>query len=111
MAETRESPGRPGAAPSGAQKASVLVTGISGNLGLRLLEFLGDFKVIGADARPPEDASRLAHFEKIDLGEERSCEQMLDLMRRYRPDAVVHLAFVLDPLRTGVVDHNQMWQI
>jgi nucleoside-diphosphate-sugar epimerase len=32
-------------------------------------------------------------------------------MRAYRPESVVHLAFVLDPLRTGVVDKKRMWQI
>ena len=93
------------------QKPTALITGISGNLGLRLLRHLPDFNVIGADVREPEDLSALAQFEKIDLAEERSCDQLLELMRAHRPEAVVHLAFVLDPLRTGVVDKKRMWLI
>jgi len=88
------------------QKPTVLITGISGNLGVRLLKQLTDFNVIGTDAREPEDASNLARFEKVDLAEERSCDQLLELMRAHRPESVVHLAFILDPLRSGVVERN-----
>jgi nucleoside-diphosphate-sugar epimerase len=91
------------------QKPTVLITGVSGNLGLRLLQQLPDFQVIGADVRELEGPASVAHFEKIDLAEERSCDQLLELMRAYRPEAVVHLAFVLDPLRTGVIDKKRMW--
>ena len=93
------------------QKPTALITGISGNLGLRLLRQLPDYNVIGADIRDPEDPSALARFEKLDLAEERSCDQMLELMRSHRPEAVVHLGFVLDPLRTGVIDKKRMWLI
>jgi len=34
-----------------------------------------------------------------------------DLMRAHRPESVVHLAFILDPLRSGVVDKKRMWQV
>ena len=94
-----------------AQKPTALITGISGNLGLRLLRQLPDFNVIGVDVRESEDASTLAQFEKVDLAEERSCDQLLELMRAHRPEAVVHLAFVLDPLRTGVINKKHMWLI
>jgi nucleoside-diphosphate-sugar epimerase len=90
------------------QKPTVLITGVAGNLGLRLLKQLGDFNVIGTDLREPEDASSLARFEKIDMAEERSCDQLLDLMRAHRPESVVHLAFILDPLRSGVIEKNRM---
>ena len=92
------------------QKPTVLITGVSGNLGVRLLKQLTDFNVIGTDVREPEDASALARFEKIDLAEERSCDQLLELMRTYRPESVAHLAFILDPLRSGVVEKKRMWQ-
>jgi UDP-glucose 4-epimerase len=111
MDDTTESPARPGAAQNSAQKPAVLVTGVSGNLGLRLVRLFPEFRFIGTDVRPPEDPSGLAHFEKIDLSEERSCIQLLQLMRRFRPEAIVHLAFIVDPLRAGVVDHAQMWQV
>jgi nucleoside-diphosphate-sugar epimerase len=95
-----------------ADKPTILITGVSGNLGLRLLEFLTEFKVIGVDVAAPSPASpQPAHFEKIDLAEERSCNQLLELARAYRPEAIVHLAFVVDPLRSGVVDRDHMWHI
>src|SRR6185437_11420682 len=94
-----------------AGKPTVLITGIAGNLGLRLLENLNDFQVIGADIREPANANAMFRFEKIDLGEERSCDQLLDLMRAYRPEAIVHLAFILDPLRSGVLSPRQMWMV
>ncbi|HYX52992.1 MAG TPA: NAD-dependent epimerase/dehydratase family protein [Candidatus Limnocylindrales bacterium] len=93
-----------------ALKPTVLITGISGNLGVRLLPQLTDFQVIGTDLHEP-DVEGLFRFERIDLGEERSCDQLLDLMRQYRPESVVHLAFVLDPVRTGITDRKQMWNV
>jgi len=93
------------------QKPSVLITGVSGNLGLRVLELLKDFDVIGVDIAPPETTSPCAVFEKVDLAEERSCGRLLELMRSYRPEAALHLAFIVDPTRSGVYDRNRMWQI
>src|SRR5215468_1766185 len=91
------------------QKSAVLVTGVSGNLGLRLVEFLSEFKIIGVDIAPP--SSPVFHFEKIDLSQERSCGQLLELLRAYRPEAAIHLAFIVDPLRAGVLDRDHMWHI
>ncbi len=89
---------------------TVLVTGISGNLGTRLLPLLSDFSVVGADTRPP-DSSTLARFEQTDLGREPSCRQLIELLRETGARSVIHLAFVLDPLRSGVLDPERMWQI
>lgn len=94
-----------------AAKPTLLVTGVSGNLGLSLLKQLADFQVIGVDRREPPAQTDIFRFEKVDLAEERSCSQLLDLMRAYRPEAIAHLAFVLDPLRAGVLDRRAMWQI
>ncbi|MGE5324217.1 MAG: NAD-dependent epimerase/dehydratase family protein [Actinomycetota bacterium] len=94
-----------------AAKPTVLITGVAGNLGLRLLEHVERFQVIGADVREPADPAAMFRFEKVDLGEERSCDQLLDLMRAYRPEAVVHLAFIVDPLRSGVLNPRQMWMV
>lgn len=90
--------------------ATVVVTGVSGNLGTRLLPFLSDFRVVGVDLRPPQHSS-LARFVEMDLGRESSCLQLVDLLRATDAQAVVHLAFVLDPLQTGVLDPERMWQI
>ena len=81
---------------------SVVVTGISGNLGRRLLPLLGGFRVIGVDFRPPVTDHSL-QFEQMDLGEEASCMQLLQLLRDTRPVAVAHLAFVMDAVRTGIL--------
>src|SRR5205807_2029030 len=94
-----------------AQKPTVLVTGVSGNLGLRVLKQLSDFHVVGVDIHPPESGSALTYFEEIDLAQERSCNQLLELLRAYRPEAVVHLAFIVDSVRSGVLDRQRMWHI
>jgi len=47
----------------------------------------------------------------MDLGLESSCLELLQLLRDTRPVAVVHLAFVMDAVRTGVLDRDRMWQI
>jgi len=89
---------------------SVVVTGISGNLGRRLLPLLGGFRVIGVDFRPPV-TDHPVQFEQMDLGEEASCMQLLQLLRDTRPVAVVHLAFVMDAVRTGILDPDRMWKV
>lgn len=89
---------------------TVLITGIAGNLGMRLLPQLPDFSVVGVDMRPPS-AAGLVRFEAIDLGREASTPQLIQLLRETGASAVVHLAFVIDPVRTGVTEVERMWQI
>lgn len=93
-----------------AGKPTVVVTGVSGNLGLRLLPELADFEVIGIDLSPP-NAPVALRFEKMDLAREDSCRELCDLLRDSRAAAVVHLAFVIDPVRTGILDRDRMWHI
>jgi nucleoside-diphosphate-sugar epimerase len=88
---------------------SVIVTGISGNLGQRLLPMLSGFRVVGVDFRPPQTDS--SQFVQMDFGVESSCLQMIQLLRDVRPVAVVHLAFVMDAVRTGILDRDRMWQV
>ena len=92
------------------KKPTVIVTGVSGNLGLRLLPLLSDFSIVGIDIAPPKTDVPL-RFIRMDLGLEDSCRTLFNLFRELRPVAVVHLAFVLDPVRTGVLDLDRMWQI
>jgi nucleoside-diphosphate-sugar epimerase len=94
----------------GHARPNVIVTGIAGNLGLRLLPQLEDYQVIGVDLNPPQTSHDL-RFVPMDLGLEESCRELFLLVREVRPVAVIHLAFVLDPLRTGVLDRERMWQI
>jgi nucleoside-diphosphate-sugar epimerase len=91
-------------------KPVVVITGVAGNLGRRLLPLLGDFSVIGVDLSPPQTDLPL-QFEQMDLGEESSTRVFYQLLHDTRPVAVVHLAFVIDPVRTGVLDTERMWQI
>jgi len=90
---------------------TVLVTGIAGNLGTRLLPLLSDFRVVGVDLRPPDPPLPLTRFEPMDLGREASCWQLIDLLRETGAASIVHLAFVLDPVRNGILDVERMWQI
>src|SRR5437588_5903889 len=91
-------------------KPIVVVTGIAGNLGARLLPLLADFSVIGVDVNPPRTDLPL-RCERLDLGEESSCRALYELLRDTKAHGVVHLAFILDPVRTGVLDVERMWQI
>lgn len=88
----------------------VVVTGVSGNLGARLLPLLADYSVIGVDVSPPQTDLPL-QFERLDLGTESCTRPLFELLRDTRPLSVVHLAFVVDPVRTGVLDVEHMWQI
>jgi nucleoside-diphosphate-sugar epimerase len=92
------------------EKPVVVVTGIAGNLGSRLLPMLEDYSVIGVDLNPPQTDLPL-QFERLDLGEEASTRTFYEMLRDMRPVAVIHLAFVIDPVRTGVLDTERMWQI
>jgi len=91
-------------------KPTVVVTGVSGNLGLRLLPHLDDFNVVGVDLKPPATDSPV-RFELMDLGEETSCRELYLLLRETRASALIHLAFVIDAVRTNVLDVDRMWHI
>ena len=91
-------------------KPNIVVTGISGGLGLRLLPQLGAYSVTGIDLNPPS-TSHPIRFVRLDLGLEESCRELFLLLRELRPVALIHLAFVMDPLRADIVDSDRMWQI
>jgi nucleoside-diphosphate-sugar epimerase len=90
-------------------KPSILVTGVSGNLGRRLLEQLFGYSVVGIDLVPPTGS--VDRFVSLDIGKEESTRQLHLLIREVQPVSIVHLAFVIDPQRTGVIDIDRMWQI
>jgi nucleoside-diphosphate-sugar epimerase len=91
------------------EKPTVIVTGISGNLGQRLVPLLSDYTVVGIDVSP--SAVPIQRFVPLDLGKEESTRELFLLMRELQPASVVHLAFVIDPQRSGVLDVDRMWQI
>src|SRR5208282_1124277 len=91
-------------------KPTILVTGISGNLGQRLLPQLSDYKVVGVDLKPLAHSS-VDRFVALDLGREESARELFLLLREVQPASVVHLAFVIDPQRSGILDVDRMWRI
>jgi nucleoside-diphosphate-sugar epimerase len=90
-------------------KPTVIVTGISGNLGQRLAPMLSDYTIVGIDVAAP--AVPVQRFVQLDLGAEESTRELFLLLREVQPASVVHLAFVIDPQRSGVLDVTRMWQI
>ncbi|MGA2004457.1 MAG: NAD-dependent epimerase/dehydratase family protein [Terriglobales bacterium] len=90
-------------------KPTILVTGVSGNLGRRLLEQLSAYTVVGVDLTPP--TAPVDRFVPLDLGKEESTRELHLLIKEVHPISVVHLAFVIDPQRTGIIDVDRMWQI
>lgn len=91
-------------------KPTILITGASGNLGQRLIPQLSDYRVVGLDITPPVLAP-VDRFVPLDLATEESAHELLLLLREVQPVSVVHLAFVIDPQRSGVVDADRMWRI
>jgi nucleoside-diphosphate-sugar epimerase len=71
---------------------------------------LEGYEVIGVDLHPPKTTSPL-RFVRMDLGVEESCRELFYLIRETGASAVVHLAFVIDPVRNGILDLDRMWQI
>lgn len=66
--------------------------------------------MIGIDVTPPKNC-HVDRFVALDLGNEESTRELLLLLREVQPVSVVHLAFVIDPQRTGVLDVDRMWRI
>ena len=91
-------------------KPNIIVTGVSGNLGQRLVPQLSDYAVVGVDVTPPTHCA-VDRFVPLDLGREESTRELLLLLREAQPVSVVHLAFVIDPQRSGVLDIDRMWRI
>jgi len=93
----------------GEEKPRIVLTGATSNLGVRLLPLLEDFEVIAVGRNAPGNLP--VHFVRMDLAREESCRELFLLLREARPLAVVHLAFVIDQVRSGVLDLDQMWHI
>src|ERR1019366_2591465 len=91
-------------------KPTIIITGVSGNLGQRLVQQLSDWTVVGIDVTPPTH-SPVDRFVPLDLGAEESTRELLLLLREVQPVSFVHLAFVIDPQRSGVLDVDRMWRI
>jgi UDP-glucose 4-epimerase len=77
-----------------------LITGGSGYIGTRLVDLLVSREqteqVTIADTRPPAIHKPRTRYERADV---RDREAVRALLERDRPDALVHLAFILNPMR------------
>ena len=85
-----------------------LITGGSGYIGSRLTEILAardDVEgIVDLDVRPPASPQAKTTFVRGDV---RDAEAIRELLERERPDALIHLAFVLNPIR----DEARMYDI
>src|SRR3954462_15199002 len=77
-----------------------VITGGSGYIGSRLIERLVERdeteRIVIADIRPPRSFRPKVEFSKLDV---RDAAPVRELFERERPDALLHLAFVLNPMR------------
>jgi UDP-glucose 4-epimerase len=84
-----------------------LITGGSGYIGSRLVALLGEREdteeIVITDLRPPRVTGPRTRFVQMDIRDRR----MRGLLATDRPDALVHLAFVLNPIR----DERTMYDI
>ena len=85
-----------------------LVTGGSGYIGSRLVERLGaedaTERIVIADVRPPRSFRPKTEWVELDV---RDTGAVREVVARERPDALVHLAFVLNPIK----DERRMYDI
>ena len=85
-----------------------LITGGSGYIGTRLVQRLAERedteRIVIADIRPPAAFRPKSAYERLDVRDEARARE---LIAAERPDVVVHLAFVLDPMH----DEEAMYDI
>jgi UDP-glucose 4-epimerase len=85
-----------------------LVTGGSGYIGSRLVARLAEEettdRVVVADLRPPRTPRPKVTYERLDVSDTQAAHA---LFARERPDILVHLAFVLNPIH----DERKMYEV
>jgi nucleoside-diphosphate-sugar epimerase len=86
----------------------VLVTGISGNLGCRLAPLLQGYELYSADLYPPPPGVQAGEFHRVDLSTGAGQEELGRLVREAEIQAVLHLAFVVDQVRSGILERERM---
>ena len=85
-----------------------LITGGSGYIGSRLVNRLSDraqtATIVLADIRPPASYRPKTTFTRVDV---RDRHKVRDLFERERPDCIVHLAYLLNPIH----DEGAMYDV
>lgn len=83
-----------------------LITGVSGYLGQKILGALtnraGVDRIIGIDIAEPKNSPSILDFRKMDVRD----PSIRELMVREKVEVVIHLAFVLNPIRNLVKMHS-----
>jgi len=97
--------------PTESNAPSILITGLSGNLGQRLAAELKDFPLVGVDLFPPKVDHPRVEFCPLDLSQPDAPAALERLICDSNIRRVLHLAFVLDPSRTGAVAAQRQWEI
>ena len=84
-----------------------LITGGSGYIGTRLVGRLGERedteRIVIADIRPPATFRPKTSYERLDV---RDHTRARELMAAERPDVVIHLAFVLNPIHDTEAEYD-----
>jgi UDP-glucose 4-epimerase len=85
-----------------------LITGGSGYIGTRLTELLSERdeteRIVNVDVRPPAESLAKTSFVSGDV---RDSEAIRSLLEREEVDCLIHLAFILDPIR----DEARMYDV
>jgi UDP-glucose 4-epimerase len=85
-----------------------VITGGSGYIGSRLVDLLSRHedteRIVICDVAPPRDYKPKTQFELVDVRDRRTMHAVLE---RSRPDALVHLAFIFNPIH----DERVMYDI
>ena len=92
-------------------RPAILVTGLSGNLGQHLAPHLAEHPLIGVDLFRPRVNHPRVEFYQLDLSQADAPDLMENILRETQVKLVVHLAFVLDPTRTGATDRRRQREI
>lgn len=96
---------------SPAHAAPILITGLSGNLGRHLAPHLKDHPLLGVDLYPPQVDHPQVEFHSLDLSQADAPAVLEGVLREAGVRQVAHLAFVLDPMRTGALTRQRQWEI
>jgi nucleoside-diphosphate-sugar epimerase len=92
----------------GDSKPTVIVTGVSGDLGIRLLPFLSEYETIGVDLAAPVFGPAIP-FISLDLSKEESCVDLTSLIQAIKPVGIVHLGFIDANPDDESFDLDRMW--
>jgi nucleoside-diphosphate-sugar epimerase len=89
----------------------ILITGLSGNLGRHLAPYLKDSPLVGVDLYGPRLDHPRVEFHSLDLSQPDVTTTLETVLADSGARQVVHLAFVLDPARTGAMTRERQRQI